>query len=210
MATLTPQVNPPDPIERRQRRLFVIAWSATLLPLVPFAYLTWQSYLLNRDVETAQARLDSARNELQTVEEQKRKATEALEQTTARLTVQQNVAREYRRISNVKVRFYRESDRAVVEQALMQIGFTVDASLGQSTLINRQPNTIAYGKLVPLDDLWELAAELVKAGFPLKRIAPAIRQPDPQLIQIYASVESDQKCGLLSVEAIEMGKTCGP
>lgn len=210
MPTMPSEIDSPDSADRRQRRLLVIAWSATLLPLVPFIYLTWQSVVLNRDVQQAQDRLTEARDELQKVEEQRKGAMEELAQTSAKLEVQRNVAKEYRRISNIRVRFYRESDRAVVQQALEGLGFAVDASLGQSTLINRQPNTIAYGKLVPLDDLWEIATALVKAGFPLKRLAPAVRQPDPQLIQIYASAESDAKCGPLTVDLLQKAETCGP
>lgn len=210
MPTSTPDVESNDAFDRRQRRLFVIAWGATLLPLVPFTYLTWQSYVLNRDVQEAQARLDAARTELLRVEAQKNKAVADLAETEGKLETQRSVAKEYRRLSNIKVRFYRESDRAVVEQALLGLGFVVDARLGQSPLISRQPNTIAYGKSVPLDDLWDMAIALVKAGFPLKRVTPAVRQPDPELIQIYASAESDATCGLLTVELLEKRSTCGP
>lgn len=210
MPTLTPDVESSDALDRRQRRLFVIAWGATLLPLVPFTYLTWQSYLLNRDVQQAQVTLEDAKTELLKVEAQKNKAVADLAETEGKLETQRNVAKEYRRLSNIKIRFYRESDRAVVEKALLSLGFVVDARLGQSPLISRQPNTIAYGRSVPLDDLWEMAIALVKAGFPLKRIVPAVRQPDPELIQIYASAESDKTCGLLTVELLEKSSTCGP
>jgi hypothetical protein len=43
----------------------------------------------------------------------------------------------------------------------------------------------------------------------LKRIAPAQTQPDPKLIQIYASAESEQACGLLKIEQIRAGRQCG-
>lgn len=85
-----------------------------------------------------------------------------------------------------------------------------DAKLGSSKLISRDPNTIAYGNLVSTQDLRDIAIALVQEKFPLKRVAPATKQPDPKLIQIYASTESDAACGLLTVEQVKAGETCGP
>src|SRR5262245_54159491 len=99
-----------EALDRRQRRLIFIAWGATLLPLIPFAYLTWQSLLLNRDVRAARTSLDEARAALQTVEQQKQKAMADLAETEGKLQTQRKVAEEYRRLSDIKVRFYRESD----------------------------------------------------------------------------------------------------
>jgi hypothetical protein len=61
-----------------------------------------------------------------------------------------------------------------------------------------------------MQDLRDIGVALIQEGFPLKRIAPALKQQDPKLIQIYASVESDESCGLLTVEQVRAGETCGP
>jgi hypothetical protein len=216
---LMPQVEPLDArrdldredyLDRRQRRLFVAAWGATLLPLVAFGYLTWQSWELNKQVEAARRKLDAAREELDTVRGQKAAADAELAKVNAALEAQRSSTKHYRDYAGIRIQFYRESDRAVVEKALVNLGFRVDAKLGRSPLINRQPNTIGYGKLVSEEDRQDIAVALITAGFPLKRIAPAVRQPDPKLIQIYASAESDRACGLLTAEQVREGKTCGP
>ena len=61
----------------------------------------------------------------------------------------------------------------------------------------------------------DIAVALVNADFPLQRIAPAIRQPDPKLIQIYASAISDRRNCTVMTEAeiraaeFENGEICG-
>jgi cell division protein FtsB len=192
-----------DPIERRRQLLFLLAWAATLLPLVVFGYLTYQAYDM-------QQQLQSRRSEVEELEAKRQALIEDISKLETDLQSQRESTKHYRDVADIRVQFYRESDRAVVQKALMSLGFRVDSNLGRSALIDRQPNTIAFGKLVSEPDLREIAAALIEAGFPLKRIAPAIRQPDPKLIQVYASAESDRSCGLLSVEQVRAGNTCGP
>jgi hypothetical protein len=205
-----PEVARAEALDRRQRLLLAAAWGATLLPLVAFAYLTWQSVHLNRLVHDAQHTLQTAKDEFEAVKRQKAEADAELAQVNTALQAQRESTRHYRDFAGIRIRFYRESDRAIVEKALVNLGFQIDATLGRSALINRQPNTIGHGALVSPEDLRDIAVALVSAGFPLKRIAPAVRQTDPKLIQIYASAESDARCGLLRVEEIRAGTTCGP
>jgi hypothetical protein len=193
-----------DPFDRRQKWLLVIAWGATLLPLVAFGYLTWKSYDMSRQLQMAELDLHETLAEIRELE--KKKA-----ELSADLTAQRESTKYYRDWAGVHIRFYRESDRKLVEGALRKLGFNVeDADLGKSRLIDRAPNTIGYGKLVAMQDLRDIGVALIQEGFPLKRIAPALKQQDPKLIQIYASVESDESCGLLTVEQVRAGETCGP
>jgi cell division protein FtsB len=206
----------PARFDRRQRFLLIIAWAATLLPLVAFAYLTWQSVELKREVDearrdltTVQENIGGAHTELKKLEVARGQLEAQIAQLTRELDAQRTATQHYRDYAGIRIRFYRESDRAIVEQALVNLGFKIDSRLGQSKLIDLAPNTIAYGTDVAAQDLRDIAIALVKAGFPLKRIAPAQKQPDPKLIQIYASVESERQCGLLSIEDIRAGRTCG-
>lgn len=198
-----------DAYERRQRRLQLLIWATTLIPMVVFALLTWQSWQmqkqsasLNSEIETKQSTLDALNAQLGTARAAVAKAEQEAE-------AQRASAKHYRDFAGIKVRFYRNSDRAVVEKALTGLGFNIDSELGTSQLINREPNSIGFGSLVSDEDLRDIAVALVDAGFPLKRIAPAQRQPDPKLVQIYASVESDRSCGLLKVAEVRAGKRCG-
>jgi hypothetical protein len=205
-----------ESLERRQRRLLVLLWASTLLPLLAFGYLTWQSWTLGTQVQEAQDTLKREQGALAKVNEQKAAAIEQLTKLNADLKEQQRSTAHYRDFAGIKVRFYRESDRAIVQKALVDQGFKIDASLGTSPLINRErANTLAYGSLVSKEDLKDIAVALVKADFPLQRIAPATRQPDPKLIQIYASEVSDQrKCDVMTEAEIraaefEDGEICG-
>ena len=205
-----------EALDRRQRRLLVMVWASTLLPLAAFGYLTWQSVALNTQVQQAQDTLENAQKQLEDVNAQKATALEELGRVKTDLKEQQQSTAHYRDFAGIKIRFYRESDRAIVQKALVDRGFKIDASLGTSPLINRErANTLAYGSLVSLEDVKDIAVALVEAGFPLQRIAPAIRQPDPKLIQIYASAISDQRnCGVMTeaeIRAAEFknGEICG-
>jgi hypothetical protein len=203
-------------LDRRQRRLLLMTWAATLLPLMAFGYLTWQSLHLNEQVQQAQNTLDTSQKELASVNALKADALEELGKVNADLKEQQRSTAHYRDFAGIKIRFYRESDRAIVQKALVDQGFKIDASLGTSPLIDRErANTLAYGSLVSQEDVKDIAVALVKADFPLQRIAPAIRQPDPKLIQIYASAISDRrKCAVMTeaeIRAAEFtnGEICG-
>ncbi len=210
MSTVTPQTDAADGLDRRQQRLMLLAWSATLLPLVAFGYLTWQSWVLSEQVQSAQQTLEQARAALQTVQSQANQARADLEGTKVALDAQKQNTIHYRRFAGIKIRYYRPSDRALVEKALAGQGFDVEAGLGSSALIDREPSTLGYGERVSVEDRNDIAVALVTAGFPLKAIRAAERQRDPQLLQIYASAESDRRCGPLTVDLIRQGETCGP
>lgn len=199
----------PARFDRRQKRLFVVAWAATLLPLLAFGYLTFQSVELKHELVELKHQADKSRTELKELDETKIRLNTEIAQLTDKLEAQRSATKHYRDYAGIRIRFYRESDRAVVEKALVNLGFKIDSTLGQSRLINLAPNTIAYGRDVAPEDLRDIAVALVQAGFPLKRIAPAQTQPDPKLIQIYASTESEQACGLLKIEQIRAGRQCG-
>ena len=199
-----------DVFDRRQKLLLVFAWAATLLPLLAFGYLTWQSWELNKQVSEAQRKIASSTEHLNKLEARKVVLETELSRREADLESQREATKHYRDYAGIRIRFYRETDREVVEKALVRLGFNIDSSLGKSQLIDLKPNTIGYGNLVSQNDLRDIAIALVEAGFPLKRIAPALKQSDPKLIQIYASAQSDRECGLLGVEQIRAGSTCGP
>jgi len=199
-----------DPFPRRQQRLLTLAWTATVLPLIAFGYLTWQSWDLAGKVQVARQDVAAAIDEAAVLERRKQALESQIMELDASLEAQRASAKHYRDLTGIRIQFYRESDRAVVDKALERLGFKVDTNLGVSRLIDARPDTIAFGTLVADQDLREIAVALVEAGFPLKRIAPAVTQRDPKLIQIYASVETDRRCGLLSVEQIRAGLTCGP
>jgi cell division protein FtsB len=195
---------------RTQKRLLLLAWASTIFPLIAFAYLTWQSYQLAQTATAARAQVSAARAELENLREQRATLEKQITETKATLALQGKITKQYRDVAGVRIQFYRESDRATVEKALEGLGYRVDTNLGASRLIDRSPNTIAYGSSVPVEDLRDIALALMRAGFPLKGITRAMVQPDPKLIQIFASARSDRECGLLTEALVRAGETCGP
>jgi chaperonin cofactor prefoldin len=195
---------------RNQRRLLLLAWASTLLPLIAFGYLTWQSYEMGRQVDRARTELGDLEQQKASLEQQKAALEKDLVQIQAKLEQQRDSTKHYRDFAGIRIQFYRESDRTTVEKALENLGFRVDTTLGASRLINTSPNTIAYGALVSVQDLQDIAVALVRAKFPLKRVTKAMVQPDPKLIQIFASAASDRECGLLTEDLIRQGQVCGP
>jgi hypothetical protein len=204
-----------SPLVRRQKQLIVLAWVVTMLPLAVFGYFSWQSVELHEKLAAERAEVERLLSERTTVSDDLVKARaerERLQKEIANarkeLELQTDSARRYRNLAGVHIRFYREADRKVVEAALQKLGFRIETELGSSQLLNRAPDTIAYGSNVSEADLQDIAVALVEAGFPLRRMTQAERQPDPNLIQIIASVRADQ-CGPLDVQEIRAGKKCG-
>jgi hypothetical protein len=205
---------------RRQKQLIALAWAVTMLPLLVFAYLTWQSIELKQDIAEARRTLKDAESDLRKlkeergVEEQRKNELIAekakLEHELKPLRESAKTLGSYRTEKGIRIQFYRESDRKFVTDALTKLGFDIDTRLGHSPLVEGvATNTIAYGAEVSPADLRVIAVALVQAGFPLRRILPAIKQSDPKLIQITASPASESQCGLLTPEQIRAGSTCG-
>jgi len=201
---------------QRLRRLQWIAWSTTLLPLLVFGALTWQTARVNSQLnETIRTRDENRAALVPLKDEQAR-----LEQTKAELTrdieaLSNNVAH-YRALADLRLQFYRETDRAIVERALDKLGFKLDAQLGnsvQTKLITGPPNSIAFGKRVSSEDLEAVVDALLRAGLPLRRIARAVvavDEPDARLIQVFPSVDAERECGRLSIEQVRQKVFCGP
>jgi len=210
------------PLVRRQKQLIALAWAVTMLPLIVFLYLSWQSVELHEKLAAERGEVERLLHERTTVagdlktlsgdlvhaRAEKERLQAEIAKSQKELELQTDSARRYRNLAGVHIRFYRESDRKVVEAALAKLGFRLETELGSSQLLSRTPDTIAYGGNVSEADLQDIAVALVEAGFPLRRMTKAERQPDPNLIQIIASVRADQ-CGPLSVQEIRAGKKCG-
>ena len=231
---------PAIPSTVRQRFLLAFAWGATLLPLVPFVYLSWQVVHLTRlrddrvrEVKEAEAKVAALKAER---DDRVREVTEAeakvamlkaeradLEAKLAGAQQQVAVAQDqaakaeekatlYRTLAGIKIRFYRAEDRDVLQNALAAKGFRLEVgqiAQGNARLLDRKANAIAYGARVAPQDLADIATALVDAGFPLRKIQKATHVPEENLIQIYASAAADTECGLLTIEQIRAGETCG-
>ena len=185
---MTQLLPPAGANDGRQKRLLVLAWAATLVPLIMFGFLTARLVQVKREVGQIEAKKAQLLDEIGGLEKK-------LAYTTQDLAGERESAKHYREFAGIKIQFYRDEDRARVEAALEAKGFQVEARKGSSPLIPGKANAIAYGSLVASQDLRDIAIALVEADFPLKRIAPATKQPDPNLIQIYASAKAEESCG---------------
>lgn len=189
-----------DPRERWQRRLQVIAWLATLLPILAFAFLTWQSIDLARE------------NEARRMEIAKQGDVKAqLESEIAELTKQKETLSQekehYRSLADVKVVYYRRQNTPLVESALKGLGLNLELREGIRT-IDKEADTLAYGPEVSQADCKAVATALIRAGFPIRRIAPAQTVREARLLQIYASGRTDPNAPLYTPERIERADVC--
>jgi hypothetical protein len=83
-----------------------------------------------------------------------------------KLEAQRTATKHYRDIAGIRIQFCRDEDRAIVEKALVKLGFKIETTRGASRLIPLKANTIAYGSLVSDKDLRDIAAHSSKRAFP--------------------------------------------
>jgi hypothetical protein len=177
---------------RRNRRLRRWAWLFTLVPVAIFALLS----LLVASKAKEYARLSRESAQLNaTIQQQK---TE-LDEVKKRSAVQQlaiNIVKQQSPGVRPKVVVYRLAVAGQVEAALTELGYSVEQRLEQAnpTLANKPVDTLSYGCAVGDQDIRTVATALTKAGLLIRRIAPAEKNKDPDLIQLVSSrLTSDQK-----------------
>ncbi len=196
-----------ESLDRRQKILLTIAWASTMAPLAAFFFFSWQTYGLRKEVASSRQEVANSRAELMKTES----AVDVLEarkqELEREIAVKQEDLARYRDLAGIRLRFYRESDRSLVQGVAKELQLT--SELGTSPLIDSKPSALAYGSEVSEADQVAIAIAFVKAGFPLRTIGRAQRVSDAKLIQVIASKPAEQRCGLLTVAAIQAGKTCG-
>lgn len=92
----------------------------------------------------------------------------------------------------LKIMYYRDVPN--LQAALDQLGIKrVQENYAQAnpTLAKKPADTLAYGCAVSEQDLRLIAAALIQAGVPIRRVTPAEKKQDPLLVQLIASIKTD-------------------
>lgn len=182
---------------RRRRKAGAVAWGSVGLAALVMAVLIVTSYRHLREVRRA-ADGEAARvTDLQ-------KQREALQGEIAALREEKQ---HYRTLAGVKVVFYRPEDSQLVQAAFDKLGLKVELRPGVKKIWKRA-DTLAYGPQVSEADCKAVAAALVTAGFPLRRIAPATKIKDARLLQIYASVQTDSTAPTFTLDRLKQEAVC--
>jgi cell division protein FtsL len=203
-----------DQLDRRQKTLLAIAWISIFAPLATFVYFTYQTYGLREQAQSLEASLEVQKKELAESEQnmllaqrRRNELEQQIRQLDEQLLEKQRNLVHYRQFAGIRLRYYRESDRSIIDK--VGASLSIPTELGQSPTINREPSAIVYGREVSEQDYRDIAIALVQEGFPLRSISLA-KNRDEKLIQVIASIPVERKCGLLSIEQIRAGRTCGP
>lgn len=107
----------------------------------------------------------------------------------------------------ITLRYYRDSDRKLVESVAEQHAFRVERR--QSRLVGIAPNILMFSHDIPVAERTQIALAFVDSGFVLLQMSDAQKVTDRRLVQVVASLPAQQRCGRLDAAQIRAGATCG-
>lgn len=199
---------------KRDQKLRRWTWLSLVLPLGIFVVLAvMASKELARLTELEQR--DQA---LQKQIEEKEKALAKLQEQEKVSQLASGAVRDARPAGTFpRIIYFRDSERDHLQGALKQLGVTPDVqsvsyAQGENPKLAGKPvDTLAYGCAVSEQDLRLIAAALIKAGVPIRRITPAEKKPDPLLVQVIASAKTDSNGPSLDPAQVTISaKRCPP
>jgi hypothetical protein len=162
----------------RNNRLRRLAWLFTAVPLAVFIVLC----VLVASKAREYLRLSQESEKLKTTNQQLQKKSD-VQQLAINIVQQQSPG------ARPKVVVYRLAVATQVKYALDALGYFVDEKPQQANpaLADKPVDTLSYGCAVSDQDIRTVATALTNAQIPIRRIAPAERNKDPNLIQLVSS-----------------------
>jgi hypothetical protein len=185
---------------RRNRKLQRWAWISLLAPLVLFVSL---SVLTVRKAKEYDQKATEY-NQLKAKKDQLDKQSEEQQQQLVDKQAAINIVKAGTPGVRPNVVIYRPLIAGRVDYALGELGYSVDlrSNQGNPSLADKPVDTLSYGCAVSNEDIRTVAAALTKADLPIRRITPATKNKDPNLIQVISSAHTDLKATPLSADAI--------
>jgi len=185
---------------RRNQKLQRWAWISLLVPLALFVSL---SVLTVRKAKE----YDQKATEYNQLKTKKEDLDKQLEEQQQQLTDKQtaiNIVKAGTPGVRPKVVIYRPLIAGRVDYALGELGYNVElrSAQGNPLLADKPVDTLSYGCAVSNEDIRTVATALSKANLPIRRIAAAEKNKDPNLIQLISSGRTDPKATPLSMDAI--------
>jgi cell division protein FtsB len=188
----------------RRRRAGLAAWGSVGLAALVLAILIGLGYSQLAKVRQAADKEAARVTNLQKLRATLEAQIASLQDDSKRLTEEKQ---HYRTLAGVKVVFYRAEDSDVIRSAFAKLGLDVELRAGVKT-ISKRADTLAFGPEVSESDCKAVAAALVTAGFPIRRIAPAQRITEARLLQIYASAKTQIDAPLYTVDRLQHEPVC--
>jgi len=177
----------------RNERLRRFAWVFTAIPLALFVLL---SVLAAREGREYLRLSEEIRQ--QTIRLQELQKKNDVQQLAIKFVQQQSPG------ERPKVVVYRLAVAGQVTDALKTLGYDVEERVKQANpaLADKPVDTLSYGCSVRDQDIRTVATALTNAGIPIRRIVPAERNPDPNLIQVISSGITEETQNPLSISEI--------
>ncbi|MEO8659010.1 MAG: hypothetical protein ABI693_11095 [Bryobacteraceae bacterium] len=188
----------------RRRRAGLAAWGSVGLAALVLAVLIAVGYHQLAQVQKAKK---TAADELQKLASQAAILNTQIKSLQLESKRLEDDKQHYRTLAGVKVVFYRAEDSDVIRSAFAKLGLDVELRAGVKT-ISKRADTLAFGPEVSESDCKAVAAALVTAGFPLRRIAPAEKITEARLLQIYASAKTLVGAPLYTVDRLQHEPVC--
>jgi hypothetical protein len=192
----------------RLRRLQVATWASILVPLMLFVYLTQQSVAVRRERDQVSVQVRELTQKRQALIDDQGRLREQIASLTRQKQELTADKSHYRTLAGIRVVFYREEDRTVIQSGLATLGLEAELRPNVQT-IPQAANTLAFGPDVSVSDCKAVAVALVEAGFPLRRITPAAKIRDARLLQVYASAQTRTSAPVYTADRIQRERVCG-
>lgn len=174
---------------QRERRLQFWTWFSLAVPLTLFIILV---VLVGREAQTY-SELKGKNADLAKKNDDLNRRIEENENKLKVNNFALTAVKAQRQGPAPTVMYFRIGEKPVLAQALGQLGFNVIENSEQANpkLKGKEADTLIYGCQVSQEDLRIIAAALIKAGISIRRIAPAQKRPEPNLVQLVASPRTD-------------------
>lgn len=185
------RAKPLDTFVQREKKLQLWIWASVLLPFALFATLF---VMVSKELKT----LDHLRHqdqELQQTIKENDKKIAAQKEELAKNDLALSAFKSQHSGNVPSITYYRLSIGPQLTGALQQLGFNTPVEVREDqanpALRNKPVDSLNYGCAVTEQDIRVIAAALIKGNIPIRRIAPAIKKPDPLLVQLIASAKAD-------------------
>jgi hypothetical protein len=184
----------------RSEKLRRSAWVFTAIPIMLFAVLS----LLVASKAVRYAELSRNLNDLNRQIQEKTAELADLQRMNVIQQLAIKIVSQPYLGTRPKVVVYRLAVANQVKAALETLGYTVEERPQQANplLANKPVDTLSYGCSLRNEEIRTVAVALTNAGIPIRRIVPAERNRDPDLIQLVSSNLSDDARTPFSLTAI--------
>ncbi len=177
---------------RRNRKLQTLGWVSLAIPVALFITFSILAIREGRLSEALSDKIDSQQAQVDQLQKQIEAKQKQIEAQQKQITINQTAIGYVNQQSpgpRPKVVLFRGPTMEQVLPALRELGYNVEVktALANPNIQELPVDTLEYGCGVTNEDIRTIAVALSGAGLPIRRIAQAVKNPDPHLVQLIAS-----------------------